>query len=182
MIREGELVPAFESHAIAMCTDGRQLSFRLPGEVPGIVCGECNFTIPLMRMTKQELLVVLEGKQYPVKRSRIFSFKKMDLVDQSFKKILRTWEVPIDSSPSGISPDGTKLYVDLYDEGEGLSDRLLLEVSASGVRFAPRNVLKAQKSREVKKPPINARSTDRMFTRFQVGNKSYIVRYDAPCT
>jgi hypothetical protein len=55
------------------------------------------------------------------------------LVDGTMTKVLRTWQLPYQSVPVGISPDGTKLYVEFYEHE---LDALVLELLEDGrVRF-----------------------------------------------
>jgi hypothetical protein len=165
-------------------TNGRRIKMQLIGDPTDSPCGECNFNISLLRVTKRQLLVVSDGKQYLVRRPPGFFLKKISHVDRSMKRILRTWEVPLDTQLAGISEDGTKIYVGLLNNynSEDLSNKIVVEVSGSTIRFRPRSQVAARDGESVKDHPTDPRDAYLTFKRFRVGNKQYIIRYDLPCT
>ncbi len=164
--------------------NGRKLRFELTGDPAEALCGECAFEIPLLRVTSKELLVVSGGKQQLVKRPTGFELKKISIMDSSMRRTLRTWEVPLDTELAGVSQDGTKIYLELLNnyQPEDLVKKVVLEASQSGLRFMARNQLPTQSSEYVKHHPKDPRDPYLAFRRFRVGHKSYIIRYDAPCT
>jgi hypothetical protein len=85
--------------------------------------------------------------------------------------------------PAGISQDGTKIYLNLYGaDAEGTLDKLVLEVSESGVSFHARSKTNAQEGVDVKNHPTDPNNSYLSFRRFRAGNRTYIIRFDAPCT
>ncbi len=137
---------------------------------------------------------------YQFKRPKQFVLDKMDLMDATMKKVIRSWEVPTQDFPVALSEDGKILYfsVDfteadsaagrwqLWREGEKPKQEYpstLLAISAEGIKFVvAKPILARQKSEELKKHLKDPKNDYLMFRQFRVGNKSYIIRYSAPCT
>ena len=118
------------SHQLSSESGGK-LTFRFTIANPyESLCGECWSSIPLLQVTDKEMVLIAEGNRYRVKRSAPFLLDEVQLVDATLKKVSRTWQLPYQAVPVGISPDGTKLYVDFY-KGYNLDD-LVLEVSENG--------------------------------------------------
>src|SRR5205085_10766244 len=59
--------------------DGRKIFFQFISDPMDELCGSCEFIIPAMRVTRREILLVSEGKQYLLKRPPGFIVKEMDL-------------------------------------------------------------------------------------------------------
>jgi len=164
--------------------NGGKVRIQLVADPSEALCGECSFWIPLLRVTKLEFWLISGGKQYLVKRPRGFVLKKVSLVDPSMNRILHSWEVPLDTEPLGVSGDGRRIYIELlnnYEPGD-LVKKVVLEVSQSGVRFVARPQLPAQTSELIQSHPTDPHDAYLTFKRFRVGNKSYTIRYDVPCT
>jgi len=163
---------------------GSKLGMQLTADPTEALCGECAFTIPLLRVTKRELLLVSEGRQYLLKRPSGFLLKKVSLVNRSLRRLLYTWEVPLDTEPVGVSEDGKRIYLELLNhyEPEDLVKKVVLEVSQSGVRFVARDKIPAQTGQLMPSHPTDPHDAYLTFKRFRVRDKSYIIRYDAPCT
>lgn len=164
-------------------TNGRRIKMQLIGDPTDALCGECAFDMPLLRVMKLQLLVVSDGKQYLVRRPPGFFLKEISLVDRSMKRILRTWEVPLDSDLAGISEDGTRIYVELYNNYiEDLFNKIVVEVSGSTIRFRARSQVAARDGELVTDARTDPRDAYLAFKRFRIRNKQYIIRYDFPCT
>lgn len=164
-------------------TNGRRIKMQLIGDPTLAMCGECAFDIPLLRVTKRQLLVVSNGKQYLIRRPSGFFLKEISLVDRSMKRILRTWEVPLDTELAGISEDGTKIYIELLNNySEDLYKKILIEVSGSTIRFRTRSQVALRDGEYVTDHPTDPLDAYLAFKRFRIGKKQYIIRYDVPCT
>jgi hypothetical protein len=127
-------------------------------------------------VTRAEILLLLKGKQYRLKRPRLYKLDEMSLDDASMKRVIRTWEVPQQSVPLGISADGTRLYMNTEAE------RLALEISQTGISFKALSRVEIQNGVDVDKHPMDKKNAYLAFMKFTSGRKSYIVRYSAPCT
>lgn len=162
-------------------TDGRQMIFetQLDSEGGSGPCGECFVSIPVTRVTAKEIELVAGGKKYLVVRPNSFLLDEIDLVDQSMKKVLRTWHY--NGVPWSVSSDGTKLYFEIYFEN-GVA-AVVLELSETGaMRILPRDGLKLPQGEEVQKHPTDPKNAYLGFLRFRFGGKSLILRYSEPCT
>ena len=109
---------------------GRKITLRFISENPGDApCGECFSPIPGLQVTKQEMLIVSGGHRYRLKRPAWFGLDEAELVDETMKKVLRTWQLPYQTIPVGISPDDQTLFGKLRGSG---TCALVLELSENG--------------------------------------------------
>lgn len=184
--------------------DGRSLRLQVEVGTEG-ACGERETLIPTAHLSKQEIDLVVNSQHYRLKRPATFDLKWMQLVDEQTKKTLRTWELPFDAQPLGVSPDGRTLFFlpnfNIYAYQRNLSSRLavspvhllarpepaerpshlILAASNRGVQFADaydlieRESSETLEDRDPKFPYVG-------YKRFHVGGKSYVVRFQWPCT
>jgi hypothetical protein len=163
--------------------DGRSMSFRIlsTDDEGGGMCGECFFDIPVLRVTKTEMLVRAEGGTFRLRRPKEFVLDEAMLVDRSLRRVLRTWQMPFETAPAGVSPDGSKLYVDFYD---GLApDELTLELSDDGTaRFRARGDVRLREGEWIKDFPKDPANDYLSYMRFKSGGKTYVVKFTGPCT
>lgn len=176
-------IPSTITYSYAMTQlVGGKITLRFTSRNPGAgACGECFSQIPILQVTQQEMVVVSEGKRYRLKRPADFSLDEAALVDETMKKVLRTWQLPYQTVPEGISADGTKLYLAIYEEQ---LDALVLELSEDGkAQFKARSDVDLQGEGErIENHPKEPGNDYLMFMRFNVGGKKYIIKYSAPCT
>lgn len=163
-------------------TKGGRTSFRFTmGDPDGGLCGECWTSIPLVQITSREMTLIAEGERYRVRRPPSFYLEDVQLVDETLKKVLRTWQLPYQAVPVGISADGTKLYIDLYD-GLGL-DASVLELSSNGPpQFRDRAVIKSSEPKLIENHPKDPNNAYLSFTSLRLGEKVYRLKFWAPCT
>jgi len=160
-------------------TDGLQVTCetRVSDEEGNGMCGECFFSIPVTKVTKREIELVAGGKKYLLVRPPSFHLDEMSLVDQSMRRVLRTWQVPDQDEPIGVSSDGTKLYLGTAIES------LILEISdSSSLRILAREEVTLTKGETVQKHPTDPKNAYLSFMRFRVGGRSLVIRYSEPCT
>ena len=161
-------------------TDGVQITFETvhsEEEGEGGMCGECFVSIPATKVTAQQIELVAGGRKYLLVRPRSFHLDEMSLVDQAMRKVLRTWQVPSQDVPLGVSSDGLKLYFDTGIES------LVLEISeTSALRFLAREEVKLPKGEWVTKHPTDPKNDYLSFMRFRFGGKSLVIRFSGPCT
>ena len=159
-----------------MGANGRETTFvaPAPGDHP---CGIIT-EFPVVGASKNILSVFVEGRVFDVVMPQSFIVDKVELVDSSLRRTLRTWVVPMDRTPEAISVDGTRLYVNSYVDG------LFLEIDARG-RY--RYVAKDRRSMltrgiDLKKFPRDKDNAYLGFRRFRGGNKTYTLKFSHPCT
>jgi hypothetical protein len=163
-------------------TADEQLTFRFTiANLDESLCGECWTTVPSLQVTNKEMTLIAQGRQYRVRRPPSFHLDEVQLVDETLKKALRTWQLPFQAVPIGISPDGTKLYVDFYSDYE--LEQLVLEVSENGPpQFRDRAVIKSDEGKNVENHPTDPDNAYLSFTSFRVGEKTYYIKFSGPCT
>lgn len=162
--------------------DESGLTFRLVTDERGGMCAECFLTIPALRVTKGSITVVAEGgATYELKRPAAFKLDEAQLLDPGMKRALRTWQLPYQTIPAGVSPDGKSVYLSFYEEA-GL-DELVLEISEEGSpRFTARAKAAAAKGEWVTDPPREPDDPFEGYMRFSVGRKGHVIRFSGPCT
>lgn len=172
-----------------MKIDGGKVNFRISDERLEGMCSECFIRIPCLNVTRRDMLLVIKGHQYHLKRPKTFALDEMSLVDNTMKKVLRTWHVPYQGVPVGVSEDGTRLYLDLRlhvaletDFEQNKLNELVLEVSETGLRIAARDEVKSEQGELIEEHPVDPHNSYLSFERFRVGDQSYIIRYSGPCT
>jgi hypothetical protein len=182
--RERNQVPSAEfqrTHPLAL-VNGANRTFRFTiGSAFESLCGECWLSLPLVQITSGEMTLIVEGNRYRVRRPPSFYLDEAQLVDASLKKVSRTWQMPYQAVPVGISADGTKLYIDFY-KGNNLDD-VVLELSVSGPpQFRDRGVIKSSEGEWLESHPKDPSNSYLSFMSFRVGKKTYRIKFTAPCT
>jgi len=175
------------AHTLRRVGGGRvnfQFVTDLIDDTAGAMCGECFFVVPALRVTKREMHVVSGGRRYRLERPPGFLLDEASLVDETLKQVLRTWQLPYQAFPLGLSPDRAKLYLPLPNfDGEAWDDKLAVEISDAGVRFVPRAGLNLPKGEALTGLPPDAGDTHLEFRRFGTGSRSYVLRFSSgPCT
>jgi hypothetical protein len=161
--------------------DGRGVTFRFVADDYGSPCAECLLPVPALRVTKGEMHVVAGGVVYELKRPAAFVLDEASLVGADLKTVLRTWQLPYQTIPVGVSPDGKSLYVGFYED-TGL-DELVLEISDDGrLRFRVTREVVSAEGEWVEEHPTDPRDDYLSFKRFRVGGRTHVVRFSGPCT
>lgn len=174
----GEFV---RTHQLTL-VDGGKRTFKFTITNPNeSLCGECWSSIPSFKVTDKELTLIAEGKPYRVRRPRSLHLDEVELVDETLKMVLRTWQLPYQAMPIGISVDGTKLYVDFYT---GLQlEQLVLELSENGrSQFRERAVIKSSEGQTIGNHLTDPSNAYLSFMSFRVGENTYRIKFSAPCT
>jgi hypothetical protein len=160
--------------------DGREMTFRFVAVDAAATCSECYLTLPALRVTKDEMTLVGDGATYTLKRPASFALDEAHLVAEDLKTVLRTWQLPYGTIPSGVSPDGRSLYVPFYEDA-GL-DELVLEITEDGrSRFRAAREAGAKGGEwvtEFAKDPLNDYLS---FMRYRAGGRTHVVRFSGPC-
>jgi hypothetical protein len=178
--------------------------FRLQMDVsPAGECGERTTVIPVAHVTEEEIELVVNSRHYRVRRPSTFSLESMQLVDEKTKKSVRTWELPYYAQPVGVSPDGSTLYFNIYSSypsptaslrravapisrpaGLQILDHpweVTLAVSGRGIQIANAyEWIKQEKSEMLE--DRDPKSSYAGYKRFNVGDRTYVVRFLWPCT
>lgn len=166
---------------------GQKEIYRLLNKSFGAPCG-CVFDIPLSKASKNELTLIAAGKPKKVKHLDKYNLEIAELVSKDLQKILKIWYKPDEIVPSGISKDGSKLYVDLsYDDDDILnkSERgLFLEISDDGTfKFIPRKNPDIITNHEyIEDFPKEENNAYLGYLKFTNGNIEHILKVSFPCT
>ncbi|HYE14012.1 MAG TPA: hypothetical protein VD968_06185 [Pyrinomonadaceae bacterium] len=160
---------------------GARFPVRLDAGDHAGMCGECFVAVPALRVTPREMVAVLGGRARRLLRPRGFSLDEAHLVGPDLKTVLRTWQMPYQTIPVGVSADGRKLYLDFYED-LGLGE-LALELSDDGrPRFVLREEVTGPEGEWISDFPEDPENAYLSFLRFRRGGGSHVVRFSGPCT
>jgi len=146
----------------------------------GAPCG-CTFDLPVVQIQEDKWTLFANGMPVLMKRPKDFYFVEVKMLDKTFRKTIKTFYKPMDNEVIGISPDGTKIYTNLsYDD----DINVILEISDQGTfRIVPRsapNIIK--KTVELTSEQTQQDEGASEIHHFKSKNKSYFLKYFAPCT
>jgi hypothetical protein len=174
MIRSDYPVSMLYSYRLTL-SSGEKQRFQIVSEERDLLCGECVLSVPCQSVSKSQLTLFASGRKYHVKRAASFTLNKIFLVDSRMKKVLRSWEIPYQTYPVGVSEDGSKLYLPTDME------ELILEVSTLGIQLRAKSQLRLQHEGEwLENHPVDPKDDTLSFMRFRSGKKSFIIRFSAP--
>ena len=118
---------------------------------------------------------------YGLKRPASFVLDEAQLLDPSSKRVLRSWQLPFQTIPEGISADGRSLFLGFHTEF-GL-DELLLELPEDGrPRFRAKEGTDLGAGEWIDERPRDPHDTFEGYMRFRVGGREHVVRFTGPCT
>jgi hypothetical protein len=170
----------FQAYPYTMSlTSGKKEAFMIFAPTfDSCCCGYFYADFPVTNITATSITFISEGKTYSVKRPKELSVSEVyTLVDmKNPRKEIRKWQVPYETYPSGISEDGTKLYI------EGPIEDVLLEIASDGgFKLVPKTDMISGEG-EHHPYPKNPKDAYESYMKFQAGTKTYYIRFSGPCT
>jgi hypothetical protein len=174
---------------------GGRRAYKIP--VQGGPCADCYALIPTLSFSAQNILAVLDGKKYSLKRPAEFRLEEMELVDEMMKRVIRKWEVPNEDFPIGVSVDGRTLYLPVeftesdhdagiwlpWKNGKKSYPSSVLAISPTGIRFeVAAKALAGREDPEILDFPEDPNNAYLAYWRFRVKGKTFIIRFSGPCT
>jgi hypothetical protein len=172
--------------------DSKQTTFRIESPTDSCCCGYAYADFPVSNITDKMMTIIIDGKPHNVIRTKEISFsQEYILVDnKTKKKKIRSWQVPFETQPFGISGDGTKLYIEYKDTEEYKDTGLLLEISETGsLKFVAKNSPNIIANGEdlMKRPTpktgeIIYKSGENGLMMFKSGEKQFIIDFPYVCT
>lgn len=184
---EGDDFPYVTFDLEVTSTNGakRKLAVTAPAESV-CCCGYYYTPIPVTKITPKELSLVIDSQETVIARPKDIPVVQEYILakDQLKPSKLRSWEVPYETYPYGLSGDGRKLYVEVP------IDEILLEISDDGVpRFVPRNATgiftEGEDLRKLPTPKqgeILRKSGELGLMRYMLSGVPYILEFPYPCT
>ncbi len=155
---------------------GRKVRF-LSAERGDHPCGTWA-EFPVSRVTSRTFTLISDGKTYDMVIPKQFGMDEIVLVDKSFHKMIHRWTVPLDSTPAGISQDGTKIYIQ-----SGIA-AIFIEIDAKGhykyVATDDKDILKT--GVDLEKFPKDKNNDYLGFRLFTSGKTTYLIKFSHPCT
>ena len=132
--KEGDSGEYFYLNLPLQSENGSRKSVKLLAPAYESCC--CGFTyvpVPVTQTSSTKMTVIIDGNPTVVKRTKDIPMVQEYILYTNEKKPkrIRSWEAPFETSPYGISVDGTSVYFETDIE------EVVLEVSEKGVlRFA----------------------------------------------
>jgi len=175
---------------------GGRRAFKIHVEDIG-PCSDCYALIPTLSLSAQNILAVLNGKKYLLKKPTEFRLEEMELVDEPMKRVIRKWEVPNEDYPIGVSADGRTLYFPVeftesdsdanpwlnWKDGKKIYPSSVLAISPAVIRFeVAAKALADQESEFILDFPKDPDNAYLAYKRFRVKGKTFIIRFSGPCT
>lgn len=174
---------------------GARRSFKIWVDLVGL-CDENFAHLSVINVTSQNILAVLDGEKYLLKRPAGFLLEEMELVDETMKRVIRKWEVPTQTWPIGISADGRTLYLSIeftkndldgngwwvWKQGKKGYPTSVLAVSPTGIRFEVAAKALAGQESEIPDFPEDPNNGYLAYRRYRVKGETYIIRFSNPCT
>lgn len=149
-------------------------------------CGYYYTPISVTKITPKQLTVVIDAQEIVIARPKEIPVVQEYILGKEQAKLtkLRSWEVPYETYPYGVSSDGKKLYVKTD------IDELLLEIAETGeLRFVPTGTegIVANGEDLNKLPPpkvgeILRKSGEFGLMRYMLNGIPYVVEFPYPCT
>ena len=170
----------FQAYPYTMpLTSGKKETFMIFAPTfDSCCCGYFYADFPVTNITETSITFISDGKTYTVKRPNDLRVSEVyALVDMKDpRKEIRKWQVPYETYPSGISEDGTKLYV------EGPVEDVLLEIASDGgFKLVPKTEMISGKG-EHHPYPENPKNDYESYIKFQAGTKTHLIKFSGPCT
>jgi hypothetical protein len=184
---EGDGFPYVKFDLEFVTTSGtkKRLAVTAPAE-DVCCCGYYYTPIPVTKITPKHLTLVIDTQEVTVMRPADIPVVQEYIFgrEQEKPKRLRSWEVPYETYPYGISSNGLKLYVVTEIE------ELLLEISENGIlKFVPKNhpgiVTEGDDLRKLPAPKVGEilhKSGEFGLMRYVLAGKRYILEFPYPCT
>lgn len=102
-------------------------SFNITAPAEPVCCCGFHFTpFPVTSITKDRMTLVVDGRQVEIKRDDLLPADLENVLVKNSKEV-RSWQVPYEGKPYGISDDGRNLYIAV-----GSIEGLLLEINEKG--------------------------------------------------
>lgn len=165
----------------------KTLSVTAPAE-DVCCCGYYYTPIPVTQISSARMTVVIDRKEVVMRRTKDFPVVQEYMLyeDRKPPKKVRSWEVPYETYPYGVSADGLSLYIEIDAR---IAD-LLLEISSDGsLKFVPKKtegvVTHTEDLRKLPPPKegeILHKSGEFGLLRYVVAGKRYLLEFPYPCT
>jgi hypothetical protein len=176
---------SFDLEVMTTTNSKKQISITAPADAV-CCCGYYYTRIAVTKVSPKELTVVVDSKEVIIARPKEIPVVQEYIFGKEAPRPakLRSWEVPSETYPYGVSSDGLKLYV------ETEIDELLLEISETGsLRFVPKGLERiVTEGEDLRKLPapregeILHKSGEFGLIRYVLNGTPYVLEFPYPCT
>lgn len=156
--------------------DGTNIQFmaKEPGDAP---CG-CWLYLPIIKAANDRLQIVTDKGLVSISTKNKFLVEKVELVDPTLRKTIRSWYVHSGGEPAAVSADGKTVYMEFEIK------ELLIGTGPDGtLHFVPRTsadiITKYVDLKRFPKDPDNDYLGFRQFTK---GEVKYTLKFSHVCT
>ena len=150
-------------------------------------CGYYYTPIPVTQVSVRRLTIVVNGKPVAVRRTKEFPVVQEYILykDRNHPKKVRSWEVPYETYPYGLSVDSLTLFIET-----DVPDLLLGISSENGnLRFVPKtadNIVKDGEDLRKLPPPKEGeaiyKSGEYGLIQYIIAGKPFVLEFPYPCT
>jgi hypothetical protein len=183
---EGDDFPYVRFELEVTSKDGKKSKLALTAPAEGVCCCGFYYTpVPVTKITARELTLVINSQEFAISRPKDFPVVQEYILYEDDKKPskLRSWEVPFETYPYGLSVDGKKLYIELS------INEVLLEISEDGsLKFVPKNAegIVTPDADLRKTPPPNVgevlqKSGEFGLMQYTLNGTPFILEFPYPC-
>ena len=145
-------------------------------------CGACALEVPLVAVTSKDFVTIVLGRNIKFQLSPDIILERVELVDnQNLKAVIRSWQIPFQAVPIGISKDGTSLILDLPT---GEVNELALQIFDNGVLqlAAKKDLNLSEKPNSLKDFPKDPNNAYLSYITFGTGATKKTLKFSAPCS
>jgi hypothetical protein len=185
-----ELIDDFEFNVrfsfTATLSNSKEKSFQIESPRDSCCCGYAYASFPVSNITSDKMTLIVDSKPFELNRNKDISFSQEHVLIENVlsPKKIRSWQIPFETYPFGISEDGMKLYVDYEETG------LLLEIGEHGeIKFVSKDaqhIIKNGKDlRRFPEPKVGEilfKSGENGLMKFKSANRTFIVDFPYVCT
>ena len=145
-------------------------------------CGACALEVPLVAITDKDFVTIVLGRNIKFQLPPDIVLEKVDMVDnENLKAVVRSWQIPFQTTPIGVSKDGTVLIVDLPIKE---LTELALQIFDNGViqLAAKKDLNLIEKPILLKDFPKDPNNAYLSYITFGAGASKKTLKFSAPCT
>lgn len=145
-------------------------------------CGTCAVEMPVITISDKDFVTIIQGLNIKLQLSPDISLEKVELIDnQNLKNVVRSWQMPFQTTPIGVSEDKTILYLELPIAE--LSDLALQIYGTGAIQFAAKKDLNLKdEAKMLKDAPKDSNNSYLSYITFGAGAAKKTLRFSAPCS
>jgi hypothetical protein len=161
--------------------EGDTTNITLPPVRFGKDAGKCFSLLPLLEVTQNDFVTIIEDRTVKFYKPEIFNFNEVTLVDnKTYKTNVRNWKVPFCTTPLSVSEDGKMLFLNL--PADELGEIVLIAYDEGTFQFYPKKDIDlSEKGILPENLPKILNLPDAAFISFGTGEKQRVLKFNNIC-